>query len=143
MHDPWDGRPSFAKLPPEVREQVVGALPKRPNEITARVMLFRRVPNLNYPRGRLLVSAFQEDTYDASKPPKGAQIDAMDPNGRIPLSSIVIGTKDIVPVMENLIRAFLASGGSESDIANLIEKARKPLQSMGLTTYYEDEGSRD
>ena len=143
MHNPWDNRPNFTRLPAHLREQVVGALPRRPNEVTARVMLFRKVPGLNYNTGRVLISDYRYDPHDATKPPTGAQVDAMDPNGRIPLVSIVLNKNAIPTAVENLIRAFLASGGTEEELAQVLDKAKKPLQGMGLTTYYEDEGSRD
>jgi hypothetical protein len=143
MSNPWDNRPNLSKLPHLIREQLNQAVPHRPNEVATKTVIFKKTQGLIHPNARLLITEHRKDPNVFSGPPDGIQIDSMDFSGRVPLLSLILPKVSVPAVLENIIRGYLALGGTEEGLAEIQAKAKRPLQGMGLTTYYEDEGSRD
>ena len=146
MYDPrWPGgpRPDLRKLPQVVREQLSQPVPLRPTEVHAGVLLFQTTPGLNHPNGRVLVSSHRKDPEAYTAVPDGIQIDLTDFYGRKPLASIVLTPAAVVPVLENLIRCYVALGATAEDVQQRLSNATLPAERLQATTYYEDEGSRE
>jgi hypothetical protein len=71
------------------------------------------------------------------------QIDAADFYGRTPLVSVLLRKEAIAPILENMIRSYLATGATLEAVQELVSRAQLPLEKLQATTYYEDEGSRE
>lgn len=146
MYDPrWPGgpRPDLRRLPQVVREQMSQPVPLRPTEVHASVLLFQSTPGLNHPNGRVLVSPHRKDPDNYTGVPDGIQLDMTDFHGRKPLASVVLTAKAAIPVLENLIRCYMALGATPEDVQQLVSNAKLPVERLQATTYYEDEGSRE
>jgi len=141
----WPGAPgpNLTKLPQHIREQIAQPVPLRPSEVRTKISLFQVTSGLQHPNGRVLVSEFRQDPDNYVNKPDGIQIDGSDFYGRKPLLSIVLDKKTAQPVIENMLRCFLALGATKEELAALVSRAEQPLERLQATTYYEDEGSRD
>lgn len=144
-NDQWGGmpRPNLAKLPTVIREQLAQPVPLRPNEVRAKIVIFRKSPGLIHPNGRVYVTEYRKDANNISGSPDGIQIDSADFSGKSPLSSILLTKQDIPAVIENMLRIYRTLGATDEEINALQKRAEKPLMALRANTYFEDEGSRE
>lgn len=145
MSNPWGPNglsPDLSRLPAHLKEQLTAPIRLRPLERYGRVIIFNRTPGLVHPTARLLATD-NRSPDNTSGQPDGAQIDAMDFSGRVPLVSFIMDKDTTANMLTGMLGSFLRLGGTEAEIAALVKSAKETPTTFGLERAFEEDASNE